>query len=215
MAARVSFRSANDRAPDSRTAFYRRLHEWYARAYWTDNDGTDLCRPNGFPRLPEVVYTLFAEQVTQSGRILDLGCGNGLMLKYVVSRSPHALIPYGVDLMPESIAQARQIVLPEFADNFSVGNVADYAFADSPYEYIFVGPDDLYPQDLEAIVGAVTRACAVGGRVIFYCYRDVLSSNDLAWVGEIPPLSRLGPRRIDRPEVSLGVFEKSDGGQDV
>jgi SAM-dependent methyltransferase len=156
------------------------------------------------------VYALFAEQITRSGRILDLGCGNGLLLKYVVSRSPHTLIPYGVDLMRQSIAQARQIVLPEFARNFSVGNVAEYVFADAPYEYIFIGPDDVYPQDLELIVGAVTRACAVGGRVIFYCYRDVLNSQDLSWVGEIAPLSRLGLRRVDRPEVSLGVFEKSD-----
>ncbi|MEM1509516.1 MAG: hypothetical protein QXY49_05310 [Thermofilaceae archaeon] len=33
--------------------------------------------------------------------------------------------PYGVDFIEESIRQAKELVLPEYAENFKVGNIVD------------------------------------------------------------------------------------------
>jgi len=84
--------------------------EWYEKRkkrlwkmYWEGNDGTDILRPNGFREYPDEIYDLFLSLVNHDGRVLDLGCGNGLMLRHLITRSRYRLIPYGVDFIEESI----------------------------------------------------------------------------------------------------------------
>jgi SAM-dependent methyltransferase len=192
---------------DNRT-FYESAYAWYADAYWNSNDGTDLCRPNGFPRLPRPVYDLFASQVVQGGKVLDLGCGNGLMLKYLVDVSPNRVVPYGVDWLERSIAQARHVVLPEFEGHFFVANLVDYDFADAPYRCIFVAPDDVHPDDREQFFRTAVDALSDDGRIVFYCYRDVLDNQAVSWPGDLHGLTTLPLEQIDSDPVVLGVFHK-------
>jgi hypothetical protein len=57
-----------------------------------------------------------AELAGLQGNIIDLGCGNGVLLKKICNDSIE-LIPYGVDLKLDCIAHARQL-LPQFEQNF-------------------------------------------------------------------------------------------------
>lgn len=100
--------------------------------------------------------------INHDGRVMDLGCGNGLMLKHLITRSRYSLIPFGVDFIEESIRQARRIVLPEYADNFIVGNIADIDLGSETYDFIFFDPYALHPDDLDQMIRKLLRACRLG-----------------------------------------------------
>uniref|UniRef100_Q023K5 Methyltransferase domain-containing protein n=1 Tax=Solibacter usitatus (strain Ellin6076) TaxID=234267 RepID=Q023K5_SOLUE len=195
----------------SRDQFYSKLREGYAQQYWGDRDGSDIFHPNGFPSLPTVIYDFFCEQIAHDGKVLDLGCGNGLMVRHLTERSRFRLIPYGVDFLGASIRQAQEVILPQFASHFSVGNLVNYPFPHAPYDFIFSSPDNVYPTDRSAFLDALPSKCARDGCVIFYSYRDMLTNSQREWVGEVPELSRLPLERKDGPEVSLGIWRVAGG----
>ena len=82
-----------------------------------------LYADNGFSshrtmqRLHEPIVALCCHELAESrGHILDLGCGNGALLRKICRRR-EGLVPHGVDLKPQAIDHAR-LLLPTFADNF-------------------------------------------------------------------------------------------------
>jgi 2-polyprenyl-3-methyl-5-hydroxy-6-metoxy-1,4-benzoquinol methylase len=58
-----------------------------------------------------------------SGKILDLGCGNGAFLRKIWLTN-QAVIPYGIDVIPDKIVHAR-LLIPEHKDNFLIANIFD------------------------------------------------------------------------------------------
>ena len=185
--------------------FYKQKREKLWKMYWTNNDGRDIYLPNGFREYPHEIYNLFCKQIDRDGKVLDLGCGNGLMLKHLIIHTKRKLIPYGVDFLKESINQAREIILPEYAENFVVDNIVEYDYDNTPYDFIFFDPYDIHPEDTPKVLEDILRALSPKGKLICYTYRDVLNSYGYGWVGEFPHLEELELRRIDHPEVSLGI----------
>jgi hypothetical protein len=59
----------------------------------------------------------------RSGNVLDLGCGNGVLLRKIHQANGET-IPYGIDPASDRIANARQLWL-EFTANFIVGDMFD------------------------------------------------------------------------------------------
>jgi len=199
------------RVDKGREEFYREKKRKLWEVYWRDNDGTDIYRPNGFAEYPDEIYDLFLSLIDHGGKVLDLGCGNGLMLRHLVQNSEFEPEPHGVDFIEESIRQAREVVLPQFADNFSVANIVDVELEPSSFDFIFFDPYDVHPADIPSVVERILGACKVGGKVIFYTYRDVLEALGMEWVGDFLPdeLSR-ELKRIDHPEVSVGVYTRKN-----
>jgi len=77
----------------------------------------------------------------QGGRVLDLGCGNGVLLGTIRARVGDSLIPYGIDREPLHIHHARQL-FPAFADNFRLGDLSgddDLWRSAGPFRLIIVG----------------------------------------------------------------------------
>ena len=77
--------------------------------------------------------------IDHMGKVIDLGSGCGWFLKYLVENSIHNLDPYGIDIEPESIREAKEIVFPEYADNFEVADIEEYALFGN-FDYIIVNP---------------------------------------------------------------------------
>ncbi len=193
-----------------RGTYYAERREQFMRKYWGQNDGTDLYLPNGIvkPDKVEGLYDCFCEQITHDGKVMDLGCGNGLMLKYLIEHTPFTLTPYGVDYLEPSIRQAKEMIHPEHESHFVVGNVMDYDYRDAPFDFIFADPYDVHPRDTTRFLQDVLNACADGGRAIFYTYHDVLEHYGYSWVGKFSGVSGLPIRRKDYPWVSFGVYDK-------
>ena len=200
----------------SKREFYERRKRRLREMYWKGNDRSDILRPNSFKEYPEEIYNLFLSLIDHDGKVIDLGCENGLMLRHLVTRSRCKPVPYGVDFIEESIEQAREVVLPEYAENFVICNVADFDLGVETYDFIFFDPYTVHPDDLEEVVDRLLRACRPGGKIIFYVYRDVLLALRLInllklrwvrWVGDLLP-RRVAEKleRIDHKEVSIGVY---------
>lgn len=193
-----------------RDEYYTNRHQALMRMYWEKNDGTNIYLPNGIVGPDHIgeVYNPFCEQITHGGKVLDLGCGNGLMLRYLMEHTQFKLIPYGVDFIEPSIRQAKEIIHPEYGSNFALCNIMDYGYKDAPFDFIFADPYDIYPEDMPKFLEDVLKACADGGRVIFYTYHDVLERLGCSWVREFPGMSELTLERKDYPAVSIGIYER-------
>ena len=59
-----------------------------------------------------------AQAINQSGTILDIGCGNGFLLRCLQEWQDHSLTPYGIDTNENFITQAK-LVFPNQAQNFT------------------------------------------------------------------------------------------------
>lgn len=59
----------------------------------------------------------------KSGNIIDLGCGNGFLLKSICAANP-GLVPFGIDRDPERIRNARML-LADSQQNFVAGDLFD------------------------------------------------------------------------------------------
>jgi hypothetical protein len=70
------------------------------------------------------IVKLAAETLSRAtGNVLDLGCGNGVLLKKICQPNGN-LIPWGVDVSSENIVHAR-LLAPRFPDNFVVSDIFD------------------------------------------------------------------------------------------
>jgi len=91
--------------------------EWY----YADNgfrSGQDMDLSHG------PIVKLSAETLSRAtGNVLDLGCGNGVLLKKICQPNGN-LIPWGVDVSSENIVHAR-LLAPRFPDNFVVSDIFD------------------------------------------------------------------------------------------
>jgi len=187
--------------------------------YWRNNDGSDIFRPNGFYEYPGEVYDLFLSLIDHDGRDIDLGCGNGLMLRHLMTRSKHKLIPYGVDFIKESIKQAKEAILSIHAQNFKVGNIVNIDLGTNSFDFIFFDPYHVHPDDIQVMINKLLKACRPGGKIVFYTYKDVLKVLKLLkffrlkwvkWIGDLLPRETAEKlKRIDHDEVSVGVYETS------
>ncbi len=188
------------------------------RKYWRGNDGSNILRPNGFDEYPEEIYNLFLGLIDGNGEVIDLGCGNGLLLKHLICRSKYRLIPYGIDFIEESIQQARTIIHPDYSQNFWVANIKDCPLGREKYRFIIFDVYTVHPRDLPQTIEKVVRACKKNGKIIFYIYRDVLrilriinlfKFRWIGWVGELLPREiREKSIRIDHKELSIAVYRK-------
>ena len=81
---------------------------------------------------------IFLQLISHPGKIIDLGCGCGWFLKYLVDRSVHRIEPFGVDISQEAIDEAKKI-FPEYVANFVVGDIQDVPLPGG-VDYIVVNP---------------------------------------------------------------------------
>jgi hypothetical protein len=91
--------------------------EWYYRDNgFSSRQGMDLFH--------EPILKLAAETLRQAtGNVLDLGCGNGVLVKKICQPSGD-LIPWGIDISSANIAHA-QLLTSRFSDNFIVADIFD------------------------------------------------------------------------------------------
>ena len=99
------------------------INEDYHRFEW-------YFRDNGFSSRyamdisHQPIFTLACSSLSQlSGKVLDLGCGNGVLLRKIWLKH-YSVIPCGVDVVPEKIAHAK-LLLPEYKANFAIANIFD------------------------------------------------------------------------------------------
>jgi hypothetical protein len=92
-------------------------------ADWYHSDNGFSSR-HGMDLLHEPIVRMAREELTGlQGNILDLGCGNGVLLKKICAGND-ALVPYGIDMKTSCLDHAREL-LPSFDENFANGDLFD------------------------------------------------------------------------------------------
>lgn len=82
-----------------------------------------------------------AKCITREGSFLDVGCGNGFLLRCLQEWSEFSIIPYGIDINEDFLSQVQD-VFPSSQDNFANINSKDMYLVKEKglplaYDYIF------------------------------------------------------------------------------
>ncbi len=113
-----------------------------------------------------------------SGRLLDLGCGNGAFLSTLEGR-PGARRAHGVDLSPAMLAEAHRR-LPPSAPLLRADALA-LPFRSGVFDLVFMSHVLLLMSDMDACIAEVRRVLANGGRLIA-TVGSAGRQNPLAWM---------------------------------
>ena len=127
--------------------------------------GLDLCQ-HGFADVTQLDALIAAAQLGPGQRVLDLGCGTGLIAEYLSDRSGAHVT--GLDYVPDAIRQACERTRAK-ADklDFVVGDINALALPPSAYDVI-VSIDTIYfSEDYTATIAALAEALRPGGRLAF------------------------------------------------
>ncbi|OGC92627.1 hypothetical protein A2899_01155 [Candidatus Amesbacteria bacterium RIFCSPLOWO2_01_FULL_49_25] len=125
----------------------------------------------------EVARKFISQAVTHSGTILDIGCGNGFLLRCLQEWQNYPLIPYGIDTNSEFIGKAK-LLFPNQSQNFavlSIENLDKLVSAGLPdkYDLIYWNVWDNWDFDSDRhleILKDVMSHVRPGGRLILGLY---------------------------------------------
>ena len=141
---------------------------------------------NGYSFPPWAIYEQFLAVVDGPGPILELGCGNGLLLRFLHDLSGHRLEPFGADINADAIREAKAVIFPERADCFVHADLREGIPHPGPFRTVIANPlhadrgyaeqvDGKIPKlhldgSLQAYIAACWRVVAPGGRLALWCY---------------------------------------------
>lgn len=106
-------------------------------------------------------YELLCDRVDGRTRVLDLGCGDGLLLELLAAREPGRHLA-GVDLSPSSLALARRRPALSGA-RLEEGRAQELPFADDGFDACVSHMALMLMSEIEHVVAEVARVLAPGG----------------------------------------------------
>jgi hypothetical protein len=152
---------------------YQTENVYYASWYSIDNGFNNrfLMTKSHAPIADLVTATL-----PQGGSVLDLGCGNGALLRQIYEKN-NEIVPYGVENEPSRFDHVS-LVLPEFAENFACGSMFDCSRiwpAETKFDIIFLMPGRLLEVELEQAENLKQFIRDHSHYLVIYAYGDWLT----------------------------------------
>ncbi len=124
-----------------------------------------------------------ASATHKDGSFLDIGCGNGFLIKCLQEWSEHTLIPYGIDINTQYVEIAKEL-FPKHQQNFTVldiNNISNLT-KNLPGQYDFVfysnnwSQNAPYQREVERI-NSLVEYVNPGGRLIIGFYSQNKDNN--------------------------------------
>lgn len=110
-----------------------------------------------------ITQTLNLLQVNPPNRILDLGCGTGLLLQSLLSKFPEAKL-VGIDFSPEMLNVAKQR-LPETIE-LHLGSSEDLPFAENSFDLVISTSAFHYFPNPGLAITEITRVLKTNGNLV-------------------------------------------------
>lgn len=152
-------------------------------------------------------YRYFLDFINKDGTVMDLGCGNGRLLKFLCDSVASKLIPYGVDFLDESILEARQAVLPAFAANFYVDNVYEFAQRDLGFTFLITNLVYVSRGHQQEFLKNCYESTEPGGRLLIY---DYIESKDFdVFADSLSKLKRPCSKLVTSSNVTIACYERA------
>lgn len=125
----------------------------------------------------ELARKFISLAISHPGTILDIGCGDGFLLRSLQEWQPNVLTPYGVDTNQEYIAMAKSL-FPIHAGNFAVLSIQNLdglidAGLPNKYDFVYWNVWDDWDFGSDGNVGLFQIALSLvlpGGRLILGFY---------------------------------------------
>jgi cyclopropane fatty-acyl-phospholipid synthase-like methyltransferase len=131
--------------------------------------GKDLCQ-HGFTDLEQLELLLQVTQLGAAQRVLDLGCGNGMIAEYL-SDCTGAHIT-GLDYISQAVSQAQQRTAAK-SDRlaFIVGDINQLELPNNAFDVVLSIDTMYFSEDYTATIRALKAALRPSGQVaIFFSY---------------------------------------------
>ncbi len=124
------------------------------------------------------IVDLARATVGTAGALLDLGCGNGALLKKICDQRP-GIVPFGMDVEAAKLDHARELQ-PDFAANFVLGSMFDAMpiDADTRFSLILLMPGRLLEVDEAAAARLREWLRGHFDRLLVYAYGEWLTRHD-------------------------------------
>ncbi len=162
---------------------------------------------NGYSHPPIGPYLSTLPLIDRDGKIIDLGSGNGMLLKFLMKFSGHELSPFGIDINSRAIMQAKKEIFPEYSPlRFSVEDVNTYKFSKGPYNIIISNP--FYSPNMRKFTETCLDNLTQGGKLIYRIHNDVIHHNNIKNLDDIPDLKNLGMKVSNGCGLSFCVFDR-------
>ena len=176
----------------------RSLPEWYAR----DNGFTSsITMERAHAPIVELASEVLGEN---AGNVLDLGCGNGALLKRLCERLP-AIVPFGIESDPERSGHVAE-VLPRFAGNIVTGDMFTSALPwpdGRRYALALLMPGRLLEANAAERAALEQRLAAHCDALLVYAYGDWLTKyGDLRGLAQAAGLALL-QGTTEKPSAGL------------
>lgn len=175
--------------------FYNEYEKFYRMAERSEVFG-EFCRnacgedmsQDGFGDIGQVSRIQDIVDDGDDVHILDIGCGNGGLLRYI--RNRRNIHVHGFDFSEAAIGRARELAEP--GDDFRVGVIGDIDYPEGAFDVV-ISMDSLYfASDMEKFIGQIRRWLKPGG-VFFAGYTE----------GDIMPLTGAAENSLP-----AGAFKK-------
>ena len=110
---------------------------------------------------------ILVEKVSESDRVLDLGCGSGMFLPIV---APMCAEIVGVDISSDMLISCSQCIKKFFIENASLSNASSdhLPFAAETFDVVYIVDVIHHAEDYEQAVKEVYRVLKPGGRLIVF-----------------------------------------------
>lgn len=109
--------------------------------------------------------SLAAEVAATDRRVLDLACGDGLLLSLLQARAPSRLALSGIDLSAGELAAAQQRL--QGAAQLCRGRAQALPMADASFDHVVCHMALMLMDDLDSVLREVRRVLVVGGKFSF------------------------------------------------
>jgi ubiquinone/menaquinone biosynthesis C-methylase UbiE len=139
--------------------------------------------------------SLAVATVAAPGRVLDLGCGTGYLLRVLAGRYPDAEVLVGIDAAPEMVRTASATAGDDRL-TFAVGVAEHIGYPDETFDLIVSTTSFDHWSDQQAGLGECARVLRRGGRL-------VLVDQFSRWLTPTLLTSRRGKARTRRRATRL------------
>jgi ubiquinone/menaquinone biosynthesis C-methylase UbiE len=169
-------------------AYYDDFSDWYERE-----------RGRGYHRLIDDLEIEIAEPFAAGRRVLEAGCGTGLILGRLARIATSA---WGFDLSGGMVKKAQQRGL-----KVVLGDVTHIPFKSASFDLVCSFKVLAHVPDIRAALAEVTRVTAPGGSMVLEFYNP----KSLRYLAKLAA----GPKAISKRRTEADVYTRWDSAEDI
>ena len=169
--------------------------EQNARRYYDDfSDGYERERGYGYHQMIDDLEVQITAPYARGARVLELGCGTGLILGRIARTAKEAV---GIDLSEGMAQQARERGL-----DARIGSVCDLPFDDEQFDLTYSFKVLAHVPDIEAALREAARVTRPGGHLLLEFYNP--------WSLRYLAKKVAGPQPVSDDRTEADIFTRWD-----